>query len=125
MLLARLLPNGGLDPSFGNGGVTTQDINGTFDVIHGLAIETDGHVIVCAEATATDYTSSDTAVSRFNANGALDTAFGMNGFTLTNYPFAYAYPYGLAVQNDNGVMKAVVVEVLNQSRVVGLTRYLW
>jgi uncharacterized delta-60 repeat protein len=125
MLLARLLPNGGLDPSFGNGGVTTQDINGTFDVIHGLAIETDGHVIVCAEATATDYTSSDTAVSRFNSNGSLDTAFGLNGFTLTNYPFAYAFPYGLAVQNDNGVMKAVVLEGLNQSRLVGLTRYLW
>jgi uncharacterized delta-60 repeat protein len=124
MLLVGLLPNGGLDPSFGNGGVTMQDINGTFDVIHGLAIES-GQVIVCAEATATDYTSSDTAVSRFNANGALDTAFGMNGFTLTNYPFANAYPYGLAVQNDNGVMKAVVVESLNQSRLVGVTRYFW
>ena len=34
-------------------------------------------------------------------------------------------PYGLAVQNDNGVMKAVVVEGLNQSRLVGLTRYFW
>ena len=88
-------------------------------------IETDGHVIVCAEATVTDYTSSDTVVSRFNASGALDIGFGISGFTFTNYPFAYAFPYGLAVQNDNGVMKAVVVEGLNQSRLVGLARYLW
>jgi uncharacterized delta-60 repeat protein len=125
MLLARFLPNGTLDPAFGTGGKAVQDITGTFDVIHGLAIETDGHVIVCAEATATDFTSSDTVVSRFNADGTLDTAFGINGFTFTNYPFAYAFPYGLAVQNDNGVMKAVVLEGLNQSRLVGVTRYFW
>ncbi len=125
MGLARFLPTGALDATFGTGGKVVQDINGTFDVIHGLAIETDGRVIVCAEATATDYTSSDTVVSRFNANGTLDTAFGMNGFTFTNYPFAYAFPYGLAVQNDNGVMKAVVIEGLNQSRLVGVTRHFW
>jgi len=123
MGLARFLPSGVLDTTFGTGGKVMQDINGTFDVIHGLAIQADGRIIVCAEATATDYSTADTVVSRFTANGPLDATFGAAGFTHTDFAGAYTYPYNLVVQNDGGVTRVIVVSDIGHSTSIGLTRY--
>ncbi len=121
--LVRFLPTGALDPSFGAGGKVMQDINGTFDVIHGLAIQADGRIIVSAEATSSDFTMAETVVSRFMSDGALDTTFGSGGFTFTDFAGAYTYPGNLAVQDDGGVMKVVVVSNVGHSTAIGLSRY--
>ena len=46
LALARYLPNGNLDPAFGPGGMVTTAV-GTFDdVIHAIALQPDGKIVV-------------------------------------------------------------------------------
>jgi uncharacterized delta-60 repeat protein len=70
LALARLLPGGSLDPSFGNAGVVlTQGEGLTETEVAGLALGEDGTAVVAAGSS----------LLRFSASGSLDTAFGANG----------------------------------------------
>ena len=70
LALARLLPSGALDTSFGNGGIVrTQGDAGLAEIeVSGLALGEDGTTIV----------AGGSALLRFTANGSLDAAFGVN-----------------------------------------------
>src|SRR5207248_1709158 len=48
ILAMRMTPSGSLDPTFGNGGVTTVDINGDSGVDSGsaLALQPDGKIVI-------------------------------------------------------------------------------
>jgi uncharacterized delta-60 repeat protein len=74
--LARFLPNGARDTTFGNGGFATLPNLGIPSVHPGLAVQSDGKLVWAGEATASNGTSSTFAVVRFNANGTLDQGFG-------------------------------------------------
>lgn len=51
-LVARFLPDGSLDPSFGNGGVTVSSFSsGLHDEFNGLALQSDGSIVAVGEAT--------------------------------------------------------------------------
>jgi uncharacterized delta-60 repeat protein len=121
--LVRFTPSGAFDTTFGIGGKVVQDINGTFDIVQGLAIQS-GSIIVAAEASATDYSTADTVIARFTPGGALDTGFGAGGFTFTDFGATRAYPYGVTAQIDNNLPKVVVVSSVNQPFAIALARYL-
>ncbi len=82
--VARYLPNGSLDASFGNGGeVVYPDTNfRSSNEQLGLAIQSDGKIVVGGgywnAAAGNDYF----AAVRFNADGSLDGAFGSNGLAV-------------------------------------------
>lgn len=87
-LLARYLPDGSLDPSFGDGGyVVTQAgvaaAGGSF--AEALSLQPDGKIVVAGYATQSDG-STDFALARYNADGSLDTGFGAGGVTNTAIP---------------------------------------
>lgn len=71
LMLARLLPNGALDQSFGQGGVaramTEKEISS--DTIGGLAIREDGSILVAGYG----------GLRAFTPAGAVDTSFGKGG----------------------------------------------
>ncbi len=75
--LARYLPNGQLDPSFGEGGRVTTPIRSSNggDTIYSLAVQDIGgeRCIVAAGG------SGDFSLARYRANGALDDRFGTQG----------------------------------------------
>lgn len=76
--MARLLPDGSLDISFGNNGEVT--IANT-QLTHAYCVATDGDKI----------TMGGNALNRFGLvqlknNGSLNTAFGTNGITITDIP---------------------------------------
>ena len=79
LALARYNPDGTLDTSFGTGGLVTMSIvsSGPGDI----AFQSDGKIIT-AELLETG--PLDVALSRFNANGTLDTTFGSGGVAV--YP---------------------------------------
>jgi uncharacterized delta-60 repeat protein len=76
-VLARYLPNGQLDTSFGvSGSVQLED--GPFtQVVSAVAVDSKGRIVVLR--TFVVGLESITAITRFNANGVLDSAFGENG----------------------------------------------
>ena len=123
--LVRFLPTGDLDASFGpyGTGKVTQDINGTFDGVHGLVLQADGSILVSAEATAPDDSTEGTAVARFTASGSLDASFGTRRITLTDFSASTRNPYNPGLQNDGGVWKVVVLSNVHNPMSVGLTRY--
>ncbi|GMU64205.1 MAG: hypothetical protein AMXMBFR36_04790 [Acidobacteriota bacterium] len=77
--LARLLPNGALDPSFSGDGKLTfsfaSDAGAAFDQIFGLVPQGDGKVIVVGRATTTAGTGRRVGVARLNADGSFDSTF--------------------------------------------------
>ena len=64
---------GDLDTTFGTGGITLTDVNGTNDGANGLVIQSDGKIVTGGRGTGG-------TLIRYNANGSLDTTFGTGGF---------------------------------------------
>lgn len=84
LLVARLLPDGQLDPSFAGGdGHIYQNLM-IDDRATALALEPDGDIVVAGQSSST---SVDFAVARFTAAGALDPSFGGTGtgFVLVDF----------------------------------------
>ena len=80
--LARLLPSGQLDTSFGSGGSTTASNVGSVDSAAVIAVQPDGKIIY-AGATGSSSGGTKWEVARFTANGALDPTFGTGGIVTT------------------------------------------
>ena len=76
---------GGLDTTFGTNGKVKTDFNRNNDLAYGMALQADGKVIVAGISFAgIDATGGDFAVARYNANGTLDTSFGVGGRVTTD-----------------------------------------
>jgi uncharacterized delta-60 repeat protein len=73
-VLARYLPSGELDTSFGGTGVVTTAIGGYSGAVS-LALQPDGKVIAGGWANA----GPSFALARYNDDGSLDTSFGNGG----------------------------------------------
>ncbi|MCA9175437.1 MAG: hypothetical protein KDB14_13225 [Planctomycetales bacterium] len=97
-LLARLLADGSLDPTFGAGGIVTTDLGTTNDVARSIAVQSDGRIVVAG------YTGgpSDAAVARYNSDGSLDSSFGSGGSVLTDLG-GEELVFSVAVGNDGSI----------------------
>ena len=85
--VARYLTDGSLDNSFSNDGKVSIDFNGGEDVIHAIAIQADGKIVVAGNAQRETGDNRRIAVARFLANGELDPDFNQDGkmeVTLSN-----------------------------------------
>lgn len=71
----RLLPDGILDPSFGDEGIATVPI-GKLAIANAIAIQPDGRIVLAGTADIGRYAG---AAVRLNPNGALDRNFGARG----------------------------------------------
>ncbi|HEV7490476.1 MAG TPA: hypothetical protein VGO25_06690 [Rhodanobacteraceae bacterium] len=103
--------DGDLDPSFGLGGM--QRFAAT--AAHGapaVAVQPDGRIVVC-DADRHDFvTDDDVLIERFNADGSLDTTFGVNGSTLLSFDGQSVRDYcsAIALQADGRIVLAGVRE---------------
>jgi uncharacterized delta-60 repeat protein len=69
--LVRYLPDGGLDPTFGRGGVTTAPIGSDDPAAYALAVQTDGGIVIAGTAGF--------ALARYTPDGRPDPSFGSGG----------------------------------------------
>ena len=75
--LARYLPNGSLDPTFGGDGKVTTDVGAN---AHGAsALQPDGKIVAAGESTI------GFALARYLSNGSLDPTFSGGGKVFTDF----------------------------------------
>ena len=100
--LARYLPNGTLDTSFGTGGKTYTFFPGRQDGAAGrVALQDDGSILV-ADQVGPNH-GGDFALARFKANGSVDTAFGAGGRLFIDLG-GRDVPTGVARQSDDKLL---------------------
>jgi uncharacterized delta-60 repeat protein len=79
--VVRYNANGSLDTSFGSSGKVVTDFGGGFDRCFGMAIQTDGKIILTGSAVINS--SQTVAVVRYLNNGSLDVSFDGDGKVTT------------------------------------------
>jgi uncharacterized delta-60 repeat protein len=88
-VVARLTPAGMLDPAFNQGSPVLVDIAGHGDFPDGVALQSDGKIVVAGEeqvpATGGNEGHSDFALARLTTAGTLDADFGTGGRVVTNF----------------------------------------
>jgi len=82
--VARYLPNGTLDPTFGTGGRTTTGFGppGTGPEVHALGVLSTGAIVVGGRALR-DTGAPSMLLARYTAAGVLDGTFGVGGRVAT------------------------------------------
>ena len=82
--LARYLPNGSPDPSFGDDGYVETHVGSSADAV---AMQPNGKVVVAGSSPTTNSNfQSAFALARYNPDGSLDSSFGTGGITDTVIP---------------------------------------
>lgn len=82
--LVRFTEDGQLDTDFGEGEpVITPVSEGNWDEAQGLAIESDGKIVVGGWTYEGQSSSGNFALVRYSKDGALDTSFGETGIVIT------------------------------------------
>ncbi|HEY0428294.1 MAG TPA: FG-GAP-like repeat-containing protein [Pyrinomonadaceae bacterium] len=88
-LLVRYNPDGTLDTTFGTGGLTTTNIGDYLDGITAIALQADGKIVASGFRAIVrppgEERNADIALARYNSNGTLDTTFGTNGKTISDF----------------------------------------
>ena len=110
--LARYDTDGSPDTSFGGahtGLVTTDFGSGSYDQAYALAIQSDGKLLVAGMSDASSSGDFALALARYNADGSLDTSFGLahTGFVTTDVgSHSYEAAHALAIQSDGKIVVA-------------------
>ncbi|MEH2203197.1 MAG: DUF4347 domain-containing protein [Nostoc sp.] len=105
--LARYNPDGSLDTSFGNSGTVTTHVVGTSsDFAYGVTLQSDGKIILAGYSwgDSTQPNQPDFALTRYNADGTLDTSFGNGGKVITN--FGQDFGHNVLLQLDGKIILA-------------------
>jgi uncharacterized delta-60 repeat protein len=96
--VARYNAAGALDTSFDTDGKATFTMGTGTDVAYGIAQQSDGKFILGGDAT------NDFGLLRLNANGSIDTTFGINGRAITAVGTGTDTCYAIAVQPDDKII---------------------
>jgi uncharacterized delta-60 repeat protein len=112
MFIARLMPDGGVDPSFGNAGLVSIDL-GQDEYANDVAVLGSGEILVCGSTGVVSWVggNTDVVLLRLLPNGQLDPAFGVDGITITDLTitdFDIDRGEQIAVQPDGKVVVAGV-----------------
>ncbi|MFO1330163.1 MAG: hypothetical protein U1F56_22635 [Rubrivivax sp.] len=101
--LTRHLRDGGLDPSFGNGGKVITQVGARGDSARAVAIQPDGRIVV---AGWTDQTGTDAnvLVLRYRGDGTLDPGFGDAGRTVLPLGNGTDRAHAVAIQDDGRIV---------------------
>jgi uncharacterized delta-60 repeat protein len=124
--LARFNTDGSLDASFGSGGLAQITLSGFF-FASGLAVQSDGKLVLAGEVFVPVLNNNLFSLARFNADGSVDTGFGSGGQVLTSFDgrslASFASANGVIVQPDG---RLVVVGSSNAAgdQDFALARYL-
>jgi uncharacterized delta-60 repeat protein len=81
LALARYLPSGLLDSSFGEGGKVVVDAGSMQESIRALALDPEGRIVAAGRVNGEK--RGDLLLARFRPDGSLDSSFGARGSGMT------------------------------------------
>jgi len=125
-LLARYLPDGQSDPSFGVNGIRTTDFFGSWDFVHALAVQPDGKIVAAGEVKfsplvtlSSNYMS--VGLARYHPDGQLDLSFGEGGKVHTEFfdeqgNVQHAAASSVVLQDDGKILVGGHVQRDDQTR---------
>ena len=96
-VVARLEPNGAMDPAFGEDGLITYVQTGD---VTGVAVQADGKIVLAGSAKENGGVGTDYAVVRLLTNGSPDPDFGTNGRITIGFEGTGTYDFAAAVVID-------------------------
>jgi uncharacterized delta-60 repeat protein len=102
----RLNGDGSLDSGFGSGGRATAPF-AALDFGYAAALQPDGRIVVAGRVSDDRADESDVGVARFNADGSLDTTFGIIGRTRIDLSANWDEATAMTVQPDGRLVIAV------------------
>ena len=132
--IARYLPDGSLDDTFGSGGMVATEMAKSQTVYAAepaLALQPDGKLVLAAyEPTGAKFSKEGTSFDeigfvliRYLPDGRLDGTFGKNGRANTGFSGRFAYARALKVQPD-GKLIAAGIAIFDGLDHFALARYL-
>lgn len=114
--MLKLTSNGTLDNNFGPNGRLIIDFQGRKDEASGIAITSDGKILISGTTANTNGSESAFAVAEFNSDGTLNTSFANNGREILGFGLNFATCNAIALQADNKiVLGGTVSNSLGQS----------
>jgi uncharacterized delta-60 repeat protein len=93
---------GGLDPNFGVGGIASANVG--FTATSGLAIQPDGKSVIAGIIGSPG--SEDFGLTRYNADGSLDTSFGDNGVASIDFQGTDDVPSSVVLLPNGQILEA-------------------
>lgn len=121
-ILARLDATGVVDASFGSGGMAIGPSIALRNLAAAVALQADGKVVVSG-SSGTSNTITDFALMRYKANGSLNTTFGTNGSTTTDFFGLQDVCRSLFVLADGKLLGAGSATVAPNNTNFALVRY--
>jgi uncharacterized delta-60 repeat protein len=118
--LARYLPDGSLDASFGTGGKVTTDFTGNLDTAFVVTVQPDGRLVAAGEAGTV--AAPDFGLARYQPDGTLDASFGTGGKVTTDFAGGDDKVFALAVR-PRGKLVAAGRAFTGASEDYALARY--
>jgi uncharacterized delta-60 repeat protein len=110
--LIRYTTTGLLDPIFGYGGIIYFKLRDN-DLANAMAIQPDGKILIAGQAGTYSITSDyykliayDFGIARLKPDGTLDSAFGINGFVVTDFSGFDDVINAIAIQKDGKIVVA-------------------
>ena len=107
--LTRYNANGSVDTTFGSSG-TVRTSFGYFAGAGSVVVQPDGRVVAVGGTQSHDFSNGgvqDLAIARYNANGSLDTTFGVGGKAVTDAGDGRAETFNaVALQPDGKIVAA-------------------
>ena len=98
--LVRYRPDGSLDASFGDGGVASTHI-GIQAFVRALLVQPDGRIVAVGAGSPHGNFDLDFAVARYDADGAADRTFGVQGVATTHISPQVDDAFAAVVSGDN------------------------
>jgi uncharacterized delta-60 repeat protein len=122
--LARFMPDGTLDHSFGGDGrVVTAFGPRCVSRAFGVAVQSDGK-IVAAGARGLACRNVKFALARYNDDGSLDVSFGSDGRITTEFTPHWDIASDVAVQQDGSIVAAGTAAIERNRARLALARFL-
>jgi uncharacterized delta-60 repeat protein len=120
--LARYLPNGALDPSFGGDGRVTTAFGIGSNAATDVVVQEGGHILVAGSSMGRRALSW--ALARYLPDGTLDHSFGKLGRVKTTFGPGDDFALALVTQEDGRILAAGTAAGLRGGPDFALARYL-
>jgi uncharacterized delta-60 repeat protein len=115
--VARFNVDGSLDTSFNGDGRVTVSFSAGDDVGSGIAVQSDGKIVVVGTSDDGSGTS-EFAIARFNVDGSPDTSFNGDGRVTASFLAGDDVGSGIAVQSDGNIVAVGTSDNLSSTALV-------